>query len=628
MAIGRVARKLYSQQGEYGSVRKAYKEAFRRQMIANYAPANIIGRMFGFGSIFHTMAKRTFGTPEWNPRSLETGRPDADARMNFSRSTSGGRSMAGGGVGSRLAERSLENIEDNTERTADAMEKISNIAAIERKKEDISENFRRELEFEENLKKLRPLSAENVMVGGPASKLGDPATKRGGNFPNIAGMFSGLGKNLWQVALAGGAGLGLAGLGAKGAGRLLLRFGPVGMILNGLYEGINEYNMSGDIQKAVEQFFAGATLGIFGPDFFQSVRDASAKVADKGGLYGSAKGGGGYVPMVTPSTPSPSTEAATTASTTDTSSFWDTGVGKFLMRPFEPTGSYANKLKPVARAAAPKAPQFTKGGLANLGALNAAQPMTVSGLEGNILNTIAQAEAPKSGYDGIFGNNDRTQEFYQLTGGRRLTELSVSEVMSLQPKFVALNRARGGRPREGGAVGRYQIVTNTLRGLVSEMGLTGNEPFSPALQDQMAVHLLKRRGLDEFKSGKISATQFQNNLSLEWAGLPNVSGVSSYQGVGSNKATISSSSIQGAITGSPRLNVPAATAATRATQTAATSAVGTTQIQAAMSTPESVGATIVGTMPTAAFGASPQMSESVDEFVTRVLVAMGVVTGT
>jgi muramidase (phage lysozyme) len=584
MAIRRVAQKLYAQQGEFGTVRKAYKEAFRRQMIANYAPANIIGRMFGFGSMFHTMAKRGFGAPEWNPRSLETGRPDY---------APGAKPYVKGGAGvmpSRASDIILSDIADNTERTADALEKIGSVAADAQKKSDLEENTQKEREFEDGLKNLKPL---NLGVGGPASALGAKDDR-----PSPLGdAISGLIKNVAPYAL-------LAAAVTGGAALLTTKLKE--WLTNGAWW---KANLIDPLAVVIKQGIDGAV---------STVQDAA-------------------------------------------NSFWETDVGKFLMRPFQPTGfnavregmqnerfhsqakhrgrrtvgkSRIENGEPVLRMkiaglpATPAVPQFFHGGLSNLGALNPAQTTSIGGLEGNLLNTIAQAEAPQSGYDGIFGNNDRTQDFMQLTGGRRLTELSVSEVMALQPRFVALNRARGGNANEGGAVGRYQIVTGTLKNLVRQMGLSGNEAFSPELQDQMALHLMRGRGLEAFKSGKISASQFQNNLSKEWAGLPNVSGLSSYQGVGSNKATISSATVQAALTGTPPLNVPAATNAARATQAAATTAASTTQVQAAMNTPESIGTTIMGSIPAAALGTSPQMSESIDEFVTRVLVAMGVVTST
>jgi hypothetical protein len=69
------------------------------------------------------------------------------------------------------------------------------------------------------------------------------------------------------------------------------------------------------------------------------------------------------------------------------------------------------------------------------------------------------------------------------------------------------------------AIGRYQFMSYTLDGLKKELGLKGDEPFTPALQDRLAKRLLQRRGYDQWKSGKLGDQAFMHNLSQEWAGL-------------------------------------------------------------------------------------------------------------
>lgn len=78
------------------------------------------------------------------------------------------------------------------------------------------------------------------------------------------------------------------------------------------------------------------------------------------------------------------------------------------------------------------------------------------------------------------------------------------------------------------ALGRYQIVRTTLRGLKEEMGLTDDMKFTPELQDQMALHLLERRGLSKWMNGEMSDEQFMDGLSAEWASLPRASGRGTY----------------------------------------------------------------------------------------------------
>ena len=69
------------------------------------------------------------------------------------------------------------------------------------------------------------------------------------------------------------------------------------------------------------------------------------------------------------------------------------------------------------------------------------------------------------------------------------------------------------------AIGRYQFMSYTLDGLKKELGLKGDEAFTPALQDRLARRLLQRRGYDSWKAGKLSDQAFMHNLSEEWAGL-------------------------------------------------------------------------------------------------------------
>ena len=86
------------------------------------------------------------------------------------------------------------------------------------------------------------------------------------------------------------------------------------------------------------------------------------------------------------------------------------------------------------------------------------------------------------------------------------------------------------------AVGRYQIMEDTLRGynndssagpgnpLYKRAGLSAGDLFSPQNQDKMALVLLNQRGLQKFVDGEITREQFANNLASEWASLPLVTG--------------------------------------------------------------------------------------------------------
>lgn len=98
------------------------------------------------------------------------------------------------------------------------------------------------------------------------------------------------------------------------------------------------------------------------------------------------------------------------------------------------------------------------------------------------------------------------------------------------------------------AIGKYQFIWRTLRGLKAELGLTGKERFTPKLQDQLGMALLKRRGWDAYVSGRMSKRQFALRLSQEWASLPNPNtGRSFYAGDGLNASSASRAQVYRAL---------------------------------------------------------------------------------
>ncbi|EPX82103.1 phage tail tape measure protein [Salipiger mucosus] len=103
---------------------------------------------------------------------------------------------------------------------------------------------------------------------------------------------------------------------------------------------------------------------------------------------------------------------------------------------------------------------------------------------------------------------NETLDYGAYTGGDvNLVAMTLNEVLALQRKMLA----HPDNPHNSSAVGRYQIVSKTLRGLMEEMGLTGGELFSADLQDQMADILIEGRGRDVA------------GLRNEWEGLRRVS---------------------------------------------------------------------------------------------------------
>ena len=61
--------------------------------------------------------------------------------------------------------------------------------------------------------------------------------------------------------------------------------------------------------------------------------------------------------------------------------------------------------------------------------------------------------------------------------------------------------------------------------------------YTPETQDKIAIyHLRLSHGLDNWLAGRMSNEDFLNKLAGTWAGIPNMSGVSTHAGVLDNAA--------------------------------------------------------------------------------------------
>lgn len=95
-----------------------------------------------------------------------------------------------------------------------------------------------------------------------------------------------------------------------------------------------------------------------------------------------------------------------------------------------------------------------------------------------------------------------------FTGGpRNLIAMTLDQIDALQTSMLRHTE----NTFNSSALGRYQIVRSTLRGLRSELGLSGDQIFSPRLQDELAMQLARARGA--------TASGLRN----EWEGLRGVS---------------------------------------------------------------------------------------------------------
>lgn len=145
-----------------------------------------------------------------------------------------------------------------------------------------------------------------------------------------------------------------------------------------------------------------------------------------------------------------------------------------------------------------------------------------------LLDTIAKGES-KGNYNAHYGNAGNTSV--------RFTNMTIAEVLQWQSDFID-------QGHKSSAVGKYQIVRPTLRGLVAQLKIDPNKTrFDEKTQDRLAVALLERRGAHEYMNGKMTREEFAANLAKEWAALPKATGSNPtqgyYDGDGLNKVQIS-----------------------------------------------------------------------------------------
>lgn len=121
-----------------------------------------------------------------------------------------------------------------------------------------------------------------------------------------------------------------------------------------------------------------------------------------------------------------------------------------------------------------------------------------------LLDFLAKFESGGS-YNIVFGNHD-------VDLHKPISLMTLNELLVIQKQLA--------KKWGSSAAGRYQIMQNTLSGLIQTMKLTGNELFDANMQDRLAYQLLKQRGYAAFKAGTLSTAAFGKKLAQEWASLP------------------------------------------------------------------------------------------------------------
>lgn len=145
-----------------------------------------------------------------------------------------------------------------------------------------------------------------------------------------------------------------------------------------------------------------------------------------------------------------------------------------------------------------------------------------------LLNLIGKTEGTDKGqcyqqtcaYDVTLGYGAYTD------GPVDLTSMTLAQIDRLQTKMLRHPKNKW----NSSAVGRYQIVRTTLRALKKQYKIEDTEFYDEAMQDRLAVYLLKHRGVDKWLSGKMSNAAIVNSLAKEWASLPKTNDKGHYGG--------------------------------------------------------------------------------------------------
>ncbi|MBK1717223.1 conjugal transfer protein TraG N-terminal domain-containing protein [Thiocystis violacea] len=153
---------------------------------------------------------------------------------------------------------------------------------------------------------------------------------------------------------------------------------------------------------------------------------------------------------------------------------------------------------------------------------------------GRLLDLVAAPES-QGNYNAWYG--DARQSAVELSA------MTLNAVRAHQEHLLA-------RGNGGSAIGRYQIIPDTLDDLIRRLGLTGEERFTPAMQDRLALVLARDAGVNRWMSSRLDDADFAYNLSAIWAGLPkDASNVSYHAGVGDNAAHIDYDLVVGTLAG-------------------------------------------------------------------------------
>jgi hypothetical protein len=157
-----------------------------------------------------------------------------------------------------------------------------------------------------------------------------------------------------------------------------------------------------------------------------------------------------------------------------------------------------------------------------------------SGTNKGLLDIIGQAESGGNYNALVYGKNGAN-----VAKSADLTNMTIAEVMEYQKGMIAAGHAST-------AVGKYQMIANTLKEQVAKAGLDPTKTkFDAKTQDLLAQQLINQAGV-----GKVDPATAMRNLAGTWASLPaDMTGRGRYDGVNGNKSLADPRQLLAAISG-------------------------------------------------------------------------------
>tara|TARA_Y100000992_G_scaffold69552_1_gene43523 strand:+ start:2041 stop:4461 length:2421 start_codon:yes stop_codon:yes gene_type:complete len=146
------------------------------------------------------------------------------------------------------------------------------------------------------------------------------------------------------------------------------------------------------------------------------------------------------------------------------------------------------------------------------------------------LQVLAKYESGAAGYDavnqigtkggrGVEGFSGDIKKMPQHEG-RSLTDFTLGEIKALQYDDKSMTNQQWIDAGKLHAVGAYQFIGNTLPGVAERAGIPDSAKFSPAVQDLMALQLMKERGISPWVGPSDKATAAERAIVEQARSVP------------------------------------------------------------------------------------------------------------